>query len=147
MSEEQKTPSKPRQLWNSAVKAVKGESTEQLVEQFTAEMTLVAEGLCDDQGRLRKEVTALRTDYDRLEQRLQSEQQAQESTLMETQRDIDRRLDEVTRRLAALEKAHSARQQKEAKGKRPQNLISQLTVLAGIIAGAWILVTVLNLLK
>ncbi len=147
MSEEQKTPSKPRQLWNSAVKAVKGESTEQLVEQFTAEMTLVAEGLCDDQGRLRKEVTALRTDYDRLEQRLQSEQQAQESTLMETQRDIDRRLDEVTRRLAALEKAQSARQQKEAKGKRPQNLISQLTVLAGIIAGAWILVTVLNLLK
>ena len=112
MSEEQKTPSKPRQLWNSAVKAVKGESTEQLVEQFTAEMTLVAEGLCDDQGRLRKEVTALRTDYDRLEQRLQSEQQAQESTLMETQRDIDRRLDEVTRRLAALEKAQSARQQK-----------------------------------
>lgn len=147
MSEEQKTPSKPRQLWNSAVKAVKGESTEQLVEQFTAEMTLVAEGLCDDQGRLRKEVTALRTDYDRLEQRLQSEQQAQESTLMETQRDIDRRLAEVTRRLAALEKAQSARQQKEAKGKRPQNLISQLTVLAGIIAGAWILVTVLNLLK
>lgn len=147
MSEEQKTPSKPRQLWNSAVKAVKGESTEQLVEQFTAEMTLVAEGLCDDQGRLRKEVTALRTDYDRLEQRLQSEQQAQESTLMETQRDIDHRLDEVTRRLAALEKAQSARQQKEAKGKRPQNLISQLTVLAGIIAGAWILVTVLNLLK
>ena len=147
MSEEQKTPSKPRQLWNSAVKAVKGESTEQLVEQFTAEMTLVAEGLCDDQGRLRKEVMALRTDYDRLEQRLQSEQQAQESTLMETQRDIDRRLDEVTRRLAALEKAQSARQQKEAKGKRPQNLISQLTVLAGIIAGAWILVTVLNLLK
>lgn len=147
MSEEQKTPSKPRQLWNSAVKAVKGESTEQLVEQFTAEMTLVAEGLCDDQGRLRKEVTALRTDYDRLEQRLQSEQQAQESTLMETQRDIDRRLDEVTRRLAALEKAQNARQQKEAKGKRPQNLISQLTVLAGIIAGAWILVTVLNLLK
>ena len=147
MSEEQKTPSKPRQLWNSAVKAVKGESTEQLVEQFTAEMTLVAEGLCDDQGRLRKEVTALRTDYDRLEQRLQSEQQAQESTLMETQRDIDRRLDEVTRRLAALEKAQSARQQKEAKGKRPQNLISQLTVLAGIIAGAWILVTVLILLK
>ena len=147
MSEEQKTPSKPRQLWNSAVKAVKGESTEQLVEQFTAEMTLVAEGLCDDQGRLRKEVTALRTDYDRLEQRLQSEQQAQESTLMETQRDIDRRLDEVTRRLAALEKAQSARQQKEAKGKRPQNLISQLTVLVGIIAGAWVLVTVLNLLK
>lgn len=147
MSEEQKTPSKPRQLWNSAVKAVKGESTEQLVEQFTAEMTLVAEGLCDDQGRLRKEVTALRTDYDRLEQRLQSEQQAQESTLMETQRDIDCRLDEVTRRLAALEKAQSARQQKEAKGKRPQNLISQLTVLVGIIAGAWILVTVLNLLK
>ena len=42
MSEE-KTVSKPRQLWDSAVKAVKGGGTEQLIETFTAEMTLVAE--------------------------------------------------------------------------------------------------------
>ena len=52
MSEE-KTVSKPRQLWDSAVKAVKGGGTEQLIETFTAERTLVAEGLCEDQTNLR----------------------------------------------------------------------------------------------
>ena len=51
---EDKNVSKPRQLWDSAVKAVKGGSTEQLVETFTSEMTLVAEGLCEDQNNLRK---------------------------------------------------------------------------------------------
>ena len=39
MSEE-KTVSKPRQLWDSAVKAVKGGGTEQLIETFTAEMIM-----------------------------------------------------------------------------------------------------------
>ena len=57
MAEEQK---KPRTLWESALKVVKGDSTEQLVEQFTAEMTLVAEGLYDDQARLKREVELLR---------------------------------------------------------------------------------------
>lgn len=144
MSEEQKTPSKPRQLWTNALRAVKGGNTDQLVEQFTAEMTLVAEGLCDDQGRLRKEVEAIRAEQDRLSQRLQSEQQAQESTLLETQRDFDRRLDELTRRLTAVEGKLNAKPPKE---KKTANLVSQLTVLAGIIAGAWIIVTVLNLFK
>ena len=60
MSEE-KTVSKPRQLWDSAVKAVKGGGTEQLIETFTAEMTLVAEGLCEDQNNLRREITQVRT--------------------------------------------------------------------------------------
>ena len=32
-------------LWNQALKVVKGDSTTELVEQFTQEMTLVAEGL------------------------------------------------------------------------------------------------------
>ena len=57
MAEETK---KPRTLWESALKVVKGDSAEQLVEQFTAEMTLVAEGLYDDQARLRHEVEQLR---------------------------------------------------------------------------------------
>ena len=33
-------------LWDGALKRVKGENTNQLIENFTAEMTLVAEGLC-----------------------------------------------------------------------------------------------------
>lgn len=143
MSEE-KNVSKPLQLWNSAVKAVKGESTGQLVEQFTSEMTLVAEGLCEDQSRLRKAVDDLRREQDQIAQRLESSQQASENALREELRDIDRRFEDMQRRLTALENKQKARENvKKDKG----SVISQLTVLAGIIAGAWIIVTVLNLFR
>lgn len=141
MSEE-KTVSKPRQLWDSAVKAVKGGGTEQLIETFTAEMTLVAEGLCEDQTNLRREVAQVRALAEKLEARADNEQEVLDTTLRENQKDLDRRLDELTRRIGALE-AKASKQ--EGKQKREKNLISQLTLLAGIIAGAWVIVTVLNL--
>ena len=53
-------------------------------------------------------------------------------------------MDELTRRMNALE-AKAAKQ--DGKLKREKNLISQLTLLAGIIAGAWVIVTVLNLFQ
>ena len=143
MSEE-KTVSKPRQLWDSAVKAVKGGGTEQLIETFTAEMTLVAEGLCEDQNSLRREITQVRTLAEKLETRVDNEQEVLDTTLRENQKEIDRRLDELTRRMNALE-AKAAKQ--DGKLKREKNLISQLTLLAGIIAGAWVIVTVLNLFQ
>ena len=46
-------------IWNQALKAVKGDSMNEMVEQFTQEMTLVAEGLCEDQARLRRAVDGL----------------------------------------------------------------------------------------
>ena len=67
-----------------------------------------------------------------------------DTTLRENQKEIDRRLDELTRRMNALE-AKAAKQ--DGKLKREKNLISQLTLLAGIIAGAWVIVTVLNLFQ
>ena len=45
MNEETNLMNAPKKLWDGALKMVKGENTAQLVEQFTAEMTLVAEGL------------------------------------------------------------------------------------------------------
>ena len=56
MADEMTTQTKPKpKLWDGALKMVKGENTTQLIEQFTAEMTLVAEGLCEDQNKLRKD--------------------------------------------------------------------------------------------
>lgn len=145
MSEE-KTVSKPMQLWNNALKAVKGDSTAQLVEQFTAEMTLVAEGLCEDQARLRQSVEELRREDDRTAQRLVSEVQALESAIRENQRDTDRRLEDMSsrledmsRRLAAMESKASSRQKKHL------GLIQQVTILVSIACGTWLLVTILNL--
>lgn len=140
MAEEQK---KPRTIWESALKVVKGDSAEQLMEQFTSEMTLVAEGLYDDQARLKREVEQLRLEQDRLSQRIKSDQQAQETSLLEAQRDIDRRLEEFSRRLSAMEAKLSA---KPRKGKM-DGLVGQLTVLACIVCGSWVLVTILNLFR
>lgn len=145
MSEE-KNVSKPRQLWNSAVKAVKGGSSEQLIETFTSEMTLVAEGLCEDQQALRKELAQVRETAEKLDQRMENEQEVLDTTLRENQKELDRRLDELTHRIAALEMKASRQEKAPAKAKE-KNWLSQATLLASIIAGAWIIVTVLNLFK
>lgn len=140
MSEE-KNVSKPMQLWNNALKVVKGDSTQQLVEQFTAEMTLVAEGLCEDQARLRQSVEELRREDDRHAQRLTSEVQAIDATLRENQRENDRRLEDMQRRLAALEGKVNSRLRKE------RGWLSQVTLLVSILCGTWLLVTILNLFR
>lgn len=145
MSEE-KNVSKPRQLWNSAVKAVKGGNSEQLIETFTSEMTLVAEGLCEDQQALRKELAQVRETAEKLDQRMENEQEVLDTTLRENQKELDRRLDELTHRIAALEMKASRQEKTPAKTKE-KNWLSQATLLASIIAGAWIIVTVLNLFK
>ena len=140
MSEE-KNVSKPMQLWNNALKAVKGDSTTQLVEQFTAEMTLVAEGLCEDQARLRQAVEELRRGEDRTAQKFASEVEAIETAIRENQRDTDRRLDDMNRRLEAIESKQHSRKSKQL------GLVQQLTILAAIVCGSWIIVTILNLFK
>ena len=65
MEEEKTITEKPKKLWDGALKMVKGENTTQLIEQFTSEMTLVAEGLCEDQSKLRKEVDGMITEEDK----------------------------------------------------------------------------------
>ena len=62
----------PQKLWNDTLRRVKGEDHTQLMEQFTSEMTLVAEGLCEDQTSLRREVDGMMTQEDRRIQKLES---------------------------------------------------------------------------
>lgn len=137
---EPKNVSKPLQLWNNAVKAVKGENTGALVEQFTAEMTLVAEGLCEDQARLRQAMEDVRREQDALSQQVQSEQSVMESTIREQQRDMDKRLQELERRLAALEK-------NRPQPKKHAGIMDQVTLLAGIVCGTWLIVTILRMFQ
>jgi len=141
LTEEKQKPS----LWNQALKVVKGDSDNELVEQFTQEMTLVAEGLCEDQARLRKAVDGLIREADSQRAKQEQDEQHLLRQLEEHQEDTKRRLDELSRRIAALEKPAS----KAKKGvfRLGSDVISRLTVLAGIICGTWLLVTILNLLK
>ena len=146
MQEETKTVSKPRQLWDKTVKAVKGGGTEELVETFTAEMTVVAEGLCEDQNTLRREIAQLRDMTEKLEHRANNEQELMDTTLKENQKDLDARLESLTHRIAALETKTARLDSAKSKAKE-RGWIGQVTILAAIIAGAWVLVTILNLFK
>ena len=133
---------KPKKIWDGALKMVRGENTAQLIENFTAEMTLVAEGLCEDQSTLRRDVDKMITEEDRRIQALQTQVDAAETSLEEERRAHDRDVTELRNRLAALEKQAS---QKPAKEKaRKGNIIRDLTILVAIAAGAWVIVTMIN---
>lgn len=136
----------PVRLWNQAVKAVKGDSAE-LVEEFTAEMTLVAEGLVEDQARLRQTVEELQRSKDREAQTLSSELEALENDWKERQRETDRRLDELSRRLDAMDKRLISREKEKGKGLFSAAWMDKLLILAGIICGSWVLVSIIHLLK
>ena len=136
------TAEKPKKIWDGALKMVRGENTAQLIENFTAEMTLVAEGLCEDQSTLRREVDKMITEEDRRIQALQTQVDAAETSLEEERRAHDRDVTELRNRLAALEKQASQKPSKEKA--RRGNIIRDLTILVAIAAGAWVIVTMIN---
>ncbi len=135
-------PARPS-LWNQALKAVKGDSSAELVEQFTQEMTLVAEGLCEDQARLRKAVDGVLREAEG--QRAKSAQDYQDllRRIEEAQKTNQSRLDELSRRISALEKP--APREKQGKFHLGADLLGRVTLLAGMICATWLLVTLLNL--
>ena len=150
MADEKTLMEKPKKIWDGALKMVKGENTSQLIEQFTAEMTLVAEGLCEDQSKLRREVDDMMTSEDQRIQRLESRIELLESTLEEERQAHDRDLTETRNRLATLEKQAAKEPEKpkeKEKEKKKISWIRDLTVLVAIAAGAWIVVTILNMIK
>ena len=129
-------------LWDGALKMVKGENTNQLIEQFTAEMTLVAEGLCEDQTKLRKEVDGLMTQEDKRIQKLESTINLLETSLEEERKNHDQDVTELRNRLSTLEKQASKAPVKDRK--KAGTIIRDLTWLVGIAAVAWVIVTILN---
>jgi Flp pilus assembly protein TadB len=142
LTEKNAVTEKPKKIWDGALKMVRGENSAQLIENFTAEMTLVAEGLCEDQSNLRRDVERTAVEEDRRIQALQSRVDAAETSLEEERRAHDRDLTELRNRLAALEKKANAKPATDKK--RKGNIIRDLTVLVAIAAAAWVIVTLVN---
>lgn len=143
MPEEKTLTEKPKKtLWDGALKMVKGENTNQLIEQFTAEMTLVAEGLCEDQTKLRREVDNITTQEDRRIQKLESRIDLLETSLEEERKAHDKFVTELRNRLSPLEKQAAKAPAKEKR--KAGTIIRDLTWLVGIAAAAWVIVTVIN---
>ena len=133
---------KPKNLWDGALKIVRGENTAQLIENFTAEMTLVAEGLCEDQNNLRRETERAAAEEDRRIQKLQSRIDSAEAAMEQERANYDRDLTELRTRIASLEKKANEKGSRAKKDKG--NIIHDLTILVGVAGGAWIIVTLLT---
>ena len=134
---------KPRKLWSGALKMVKGENSAKLIEEFTSEMTLVAEGLCEDQSRLRREMDQMMNEEDRRIQKLTNQIDLVETSLDEEKNAHDRDLTELRNRIAALEKK-SGKETSRKWRRKDGNIIRDLTWLIGVAGAAWIIVTIIN---
>ena len=142
MSENTGLMNRPKKLWNDAMKMVKGEDTTQLIEQFTAEMTLVAEGLCEDQNKLRGEVNRIVNEEDRRLQQLDSRLGELDKALTDQEREHDRIITELRGRLAALEKqSERTARENERKEKKNRSLVRDITILIVVAAAAVIAVS------
>lgn len=119
---------------NGVLSPLKGRDVGQMVEEFTSEMTLVAEGLSEDQARLQERVERLEAEHTQLEAHLQDQ--------LHDAQELREQLAALSKRLDKAEKAAADKKLKKAEGLSA--VLRQATWLVGILAGAWVLVTVLR---
>ena len=130
-----------KNFMTGVISPFKGKDVGQLVEDFTAEMTLVAEGLSEDQTKLAQDT-----------QRLSAQQTELEQRMLDGFHDTDLSEKELRKEIAALKSRldKAEKQLQEKKGKKNEGLIGvlrQATWLVGIFAAAWVLVTLIGLFK
>lgn len=127
---------------------LKGKDMNQAVDEFTSEMTLVLEGLSEDQNALRQDMDKAAAQLTLVEEKWLRRDKAQKEDLSAVQdalKQAQKRFEAVDKRLDTLEKAL-----KEAE-KKPQKMglgqiLRQATWLVAIACGAWVIVTILKLI-
>lgn len=129
-----------KDFMNGVLSPLKGKDMGQMVETFTSEMTLVAEGLSEDQQRLAQETDRLSAQQTELEQRLLDGLHDADVSVGEMRRDIS----SLRSRLEKAEKLIQDKKIKRVDGFTA--MLRQATWLVAIGAGAWIIVTVINAL-
>ena len=123
--------------WSS----LKSKDLNQAVEEFTSEMTLVAEGLSEDQNALRRDGEKLAARMDKLAER----QKIGEDSVKALQDQLEqerRRGDALQKRLDDMEKALKAKPLKPGL----TAILRQATWGVGIICAAWVIVAILKLI-
>ncbi len=123
----------------------KSQDMNSLIEEFTSEMTLVAEGLSQDQDRLNQRLDRLEArqaeSEERLLQRL-GEIQSQAREDRKTLQDLEKRLKKAEESLETSRKEESAR--KSHRSERWTGMLRQATWLVGIVCGAWVINTIIS---
>lgn len=140
-----KTTGKPS-LWNQALKVVKGDSTSELVEKFTQEMTLVAEGLCEDQARLRRAVDGLIQQAEKDQNRNVQGYEELDKRIDKQEKEIKERLNELSRRVTDLEKKAQKKSRRGLRALFTADGLGRLTLLVAIVCVTVVAVTALKTL-
>ena len=128
--------------------SLKGKDMNQAVEEFTSEMTLVAEGLSEDQAALRQDVDRLSAQQTLLEEKLLrggKDAREEANELRDALKQNKKQAEAREKRVDGLEKALRETDKKPAKMGLGQ-ILRQATWMVGIICGAWVIVTILKLL-
>lgn len=119
---------KSKGFLQSAVDSISGKDLPKLVEEFTRDMVVIAEGLSEDQAALRGTLTIQGEEQDELAERL---------------REQEKKLNELQKKVDAL----TLRNEKRKKGETGLvHILRQATWLAAVIGGFWLAVTLVRAL-
>ena len=131
-----------KEFFGNAFGQSKNQDLSAMVEEYTNEMTLVAEGLSQDLDKLSQRSDALDARQVEVEEKIYLRM----DEIDREHKELIKQGEEILARVDALEKA--AKKEKEQKAKVSERLtgvLRQATWLAGILAGAWVIVTIINL--
>lgn len=117
---------------------LKGKDLGQLVEDFTSEMTLVAEGLSEDQQKLFRETDKLSAQQTELEQQLLDGLHDADVENKELRKQVQA----LSTRLEKAEKLIAEKKLKKSDGLL--SIIRQATWLVAIFSAAWVIVTIIR---
>lgn len=120
--------SKSKDFLQGAFDSISGKELPRLVEDFTRDMVIIAEGLFQDQEALRNTLNIQAQEQDQLAQSL---------------REMGKRINELSKKVDTL----NQRSQKRLKGETGlARILRQATWLAFVIGGSWIIVTLIQAL-
>ncbi len=120
--------SRSKDMLDTAVSGLKGKDMYALVDTFTSEMTLVAEGLSEDLRHTQRQLALLEAD---------------QTIISEEIPRLEGEIRQLQKRIETLEK----RQDKQtAKRGTLTGLLRQVTIIAAIIAAAWVVTELLKLI-
>lgn len=131
-------------ILTQAIKAVKGENTQQLIENFTSEMTLVAEGLFEDQAIINRKLDDIQKEEDSRLQSLDSHISSVDEQREEDRRDLEKKLDELKSRISELEKRNREIEKKVSDKKGKTSVLNRIILLTLIICITSVIVVLLT---
>lgn len=131
-------------ILTQAIKAVKGENTQQLMENFTSEMTLVAEGLFEDQAEINRRMDNIIKENDSRIQNLGSRIDSVDKQREEDLKDLEKRIETLKNTVNELEKKNKGNEKKNGRNREKNFTFNKLIILVSIICATSIIVVLLT---